>query len=113
MHEPDDPQIEPSKVVIQRRGMDDIEWSTEDGLINITMAPFGVLGVFGGKRVRQQLISWYEVASFTVYDLSFRSGPEEAVQITTCGSCGGTGLVSEGRRCPACGGFGHNGRAQS
>ncbi|KKM02912.1 hypothetical protein LCGC14_1779660 [marine sediment metagenome] len=101
-----DQRMQPARVVIERRGDESIEWSTEDGLRGISMAPFGVIGEFEGKEVRQQMVSWYEISKFTIYDLDFRSEESGAVQI--CNRCTGTGLVDRGaERCPDCDGFGH------
>lgn len=102
----DGPDPEPMKVVIERRGMPDLVWSTDEGLVSITMLPNGVVGVFEGKEVLSMLVSWYEVSTFAVYDLDYeepQSGP-----ITPCVLCKATGLVDEGAlRCPECDGFGH------
>lgn len=102
--------MQPAKVVIERRGDDSIEWSTEDGLRNISMAPFGVVGVFEGKEIQQQMVSWYEISKFTIYDLDFRGAEKPTGRIEMCKQCGGTGLVDNGEsRCAACDGFGHVG----
>ena len=99
--------IQPSKVVINIRGEEPIEWSTEDGLKSISMAPFGVVGEFEGKEVRQQMVSWYEVSSFKIYDLDFVE-PEAPKKVETCTTCAGTGLVNGGEdRCSVCEGWGH------
>jgi hypothetical protein len=99
--------MRPSRVVIETRGEDDIEWSTEDGLRGINVAPFGVVGEFEGKEITQQMVSWYEISKFTIFDLDFRQ-PEEKPPVQMCIECKGTGLTNGGEtRCEACDGYGH------
>ena len=103
----EDQEFEPMKVVIERRGMPDLVWSTDEGLVSVTMLPNGVVGVFEGKEVLSMLVSWYEVSTFAVYDLDY-DHEEQTSAIKPCERCGATGLVDEGDlRCPECDGFGH------
>lgn len=107
-HPSEQNRMQPSKVVIERRGEEEIEWSTEDGLRGINVAPFGVVGEFEGKEIKQQMVSWYEISNLTILDLDFRDSKPVAATVQMCDTCLGTGLVDGGeRRCETCDGFGH------
>lgn len=102
-HEP----LDPIRVVIERRGDSALEWSTEDGLVGWTLAPFGVVGEFEGKELKQQMVSWYEVSSLQTYNLSQppkRNDPLPSV--SPCPACEGFGAMA-GYPCNKCDGYGY------
>lgn len=101
-------EITPSRVVIERRGGDNIEWSTDEGLVSVSWAPFGVMGMFEGEEVLQEIVSWFEISHVTVYDLRYAEKPV-ITPIKTCETCSGRGLVDDGeRRCNTCDGWGYD-----
>ena len=96
------------KVVIDRRGQDPLEWSTEFGLKGLHMTPFGIIGEFAESERTTEIISWYEVSGVQIWDLAFEDTTKKGVQ--TCTECGGRGLLDDGEvRCPICDGWGHLG----
>lgn len=104
----DTKDITPSKVVIERRGGNDIVWSTEKGLVNVSWAPFGVLGMFEGEEVLQEIVSWFEISHVRVFDLRYEKEPVIG-PVTACAQCKGRGLIDDGdRRCSACDGWGYD-----
>jgi len=95
--------IENQRIVIHRRGGEDIVWSSDTGLKGFSLTPFGVVAEFEDQELTSEFIPWSDVTKLQVFDSDY----ELQRALAVCPTCEGRGLLNDGLLlCGTCNGYG-------
>jgi len=95
--------LDNQRVIVHRRGGEEIEWTSDEGLNGFSLTPFGIVAEFEGQELRSEFIPWSDVVKLQVFDSDYKV--DKGLHI--CPTCDGKGLLDKGLLlCATCDGYG-------